>query len=194
VWRTESLSHRREGPSHRTVAGFAIKVRDPLHADKGLPSSPVYVFRFCGHERFVRHLLDRISILLPRTANLTVMSSILGYPSFSGVIRWDDTKRVVLGKPQILGITHPTACVRVTYLGCPQAKALCICTLRVTELAGDALALRYDRVSVSTACPSQPRVKTPAQRHPHGVVLSLFLIKSTARLIANGKSILQWPG
>lgn len=30
------------------------------------------------------------------------MSSILGYPPFNEVIRWDGTKRVVLDQPQIL--------------------------------------------------------------------------------------------
>jgi len=38
----------------------------------------------------------------PRTANITIMSSVLEYPPFNEVIRWDGAKRVVLEQPQIL--------------------------------------------------------------------------------------------
>ena len=37
-----------------------------------------------------------------RTADLTLTSSVLDYPSFNEVIRWEGTKQVVLEQPQIL--------------------------------------------------------------------------------------------
>ena len=36
------------------------------------------------------------------TADLTIVSSILDYPPFNEVIRWEGTKRVVLEQPRIL--------------------------------------------------------------------------------------------
>jgi len=100
------------------------------------------------------------------------MPSILEYPPFHEVIRWDGTNRVLLEQPQVLESYILKPVFGLPTLDIFKGKLL-VCTPAANRITADALPLPYHRYSVLASCLINPWTKTPTQKCPYGVPCSV---------------------